>query len=83
MQIVSGLRADDLAQRLIRVAASEGEAAAAASLRFAGLTSVTPIAGTASQAGADGDGAVGCPTARTTTSYPSTQSTRSPVDGET
>ncbi|WP_341935331.1 phage minor capsid protein [Microbacterium sp. LWO14-1.2] len=50
MQIVSDLREEDLANRLIAIAASEGEAAAAASLRFAGLNAVAPITGTSSQA---------------------------------
>lgn len=50
MQIVSDLRREDLATRLIGIAATEGEAAAAASLRFAGRNAVAPIAGTASQA---------------------------------
>ncbi|MFF3029140.1 phage minor capsid protein [Microbacterium sp. NPDC057944] len=50
MRIVSDLRSEDLAKRLVSIAASEGEAAAAASLRFASLNAVAPIAGTASQA---------------------------------
>lgn len=50
MQIVSDLRAEDLADRVIRIAATEGEAAAAAALRFAGVNAVAPIAGTSSQA---------------------------------
>lgn len=50
MQMVSDLRREDLAHRVIAMAATEGEAAAAASLRFAGLNAVAPIAGTASQA---------------------------------
>lgn len=49
-QIVSDLRAEDLATRLIALAASEGEAAAAASLRFAGFNAIAPIPGTSSQA---------------------------------
>lgn len=50
MQIVSDLRAEELADRVIRIAATEGEAAAAAALRFAGVNAVAPIAGTSSQA---------------------------------
>lgn len=50
MQIVSDLRTENLAARLVEIAASEGEAAAAASLRFAGIQAVAPVAGTASQA---------------------------------
>lgn len=50
MQMVSDLRREDLANRVIALAATEGEAAAAASLRFAGLSTITPIPGTASQA---------------------------------
>lgn len=50
MQMVSDLRREDLANRVIALAAAEGEAAAAASLRFAGLSTITPIPGTASQA---------------------------------
>lgn len=50
MQIVSDLKAENLAARLVEIAASEGEAAAAASLRFAGIQAVAPITGTASQA---------------------------------
>ncbi|MCT1395662.1 hypothetical protein M4D51_07970 [Microbacterium sp. p3-SID338] len=50
MHMVSDLRAEGMAARLIEIAASEGEAAAAASLRFAGLNAVAPIAGTSSQA---------------------------------
>lgn len=50
MQIVSDLRTEDLANRLIGLAATEGEAAAAASLRFAGTPSLVPVAGTSSQA---------------------------------
>lgn len=48
MQIVSDLRREDLANRIIGIAASEGEAAAASALRLAG--SLTPVTGTASQA---------------------------------
>ncbi|WP_350351888.1 phage minor capsid protein [Microbacterium sp. A8/3-1] len=50
MQMVSDLRREDLANRVVALAAAEGEAAAAASLRFAGLSTITPIPGTASQA---------------------------------
>lgn len=50
MQIVSDVRAEGLAERLVQIAATEGEAAAAAVLRFAGLNAVTPIVGTSSQA---------------------------------
>jgi len=50
MQIVSDLRAEGLAERLVQIAATEGEAAAAAVLRFAGLNAVAPIVGTSSQA---------------------------------
>jgi len=50
MQMVSDLRDEDLANRVIRIAATEGEAAAAASLRFAGLTGIAPITGTSAQA---------------------------------
>lgn len=48
VQIVADLRSEDLANRLIGIAASEGEAAAAAALRFA--QTVAPVAGTSSQA---------------------------------
>jgi len=48
IQIVSDLRREDIANRVIGIAASEGEAAAAAALRFAG--SLTPVTGTSSQA---------------------------------
>lgn len=50
MQIVSDLRSEDLANRLIGLAATEGEAAAAASLRFAGMPSLAPVLATSSQA---------------------------------
>jgi len=50
MQIVSDLRGEGLAERLVQIAATEGEAAAAAVLRFAGLNAVAPIVGTSSQA---------------------------------
>lgn len=50
MRIVSELRSEDLANRLISIAATEGEAAAAASLRFAGAQVAVPITGTAAQA---------------------------------
>lgn len=50
MQMVSDLRDEDLANRVIRIAATEGEAAAAASLRFAGLNAIAPITGTSAQA---------------------------------
>lgn len=50
LQIVSDLRREDLANRLVTIAANEGEAAAAASLRFAGVPRVAPVVGTASQA---------------------------------
>lgn len=46
-QIVSDLRSEDLANRLIGIAASEGEAAAAAALR---MTGAAPVPSTASQA---------------------------------
>ena len=46
-QIVSDLRSEDLANRLIGIAASEGEAAAAAALR---MTGALPVPSTASQA---------------------------------
>mgnify|MGYP001547985512 CR=1 FL=1 len=49
MQIVSDLRREDLAKRVISIAATEGEAAAAAALRFTGRA-FTPIAGTSAQA---------------------------------
>lgn len=49
MQIVSDLRREDLANRVIGIAATEGEAAAAAALRFTGRT-FTPITGTSAQA---------------------------------
>lgn len=49
MQIVSDLRREDLAKRVIGIAATEGEAAAAAALRFTGRA-FTPIAGTSAQA---------------------------------
>lgn len=48
MQIVSDLRREDLANRIISIAASEGEAAAAAALRFTGP--LTPVTGTSAQA---------------------------------
>ncbi|WP_217183379.1 phage minor capsid protein [Streptomyces sp. AC495_CC817] len=48
MQIVSDLRREDLANRIIGIAATEGEAAAAAALRFTGV--FTPITGTSAQA---------------------------------
>lgn len=50
MQIVSDLRGEDLANRVINLAATEGEATAAASLRFAGVPSLPPVAATSSQA---------------------------------
>lgn len=50
MQIVSDLRSEDLANRIIGIAAVEGEAAAAHALGFAGRQAVAPVAGTASQA---------------------------------
>lgn len=50
MQIVSDLRREDLANRIIGIAASEGEAAAAAALRFTGARAFTPITGTSAQA---------------------------------
>ncbi|MDR6867522.1 hypothetical protein J2Y69_002126 [Microbacterium resistens] len=50
LQMVSDLRAEDLAHRLIRIAAEEGEAAAAASLRFAGTPPLSALPGTSSQA---------------------------------
>lgn len=50
LQIVGDLRSEDLANRLIGLAATEGEAAAAASLRFAGAPSLAPVAATSSQA---------------------------------
>ncbi|MCK2024581.1 hypothetical protein KZC52_16760 [Microbacterium sp. kSW2-24] len=50
LQIVSDLRREDLANRLVTIAANEGEAAAAASLRFAGVPRVAPVVGSASQA---------------------------------
>lgn len=48
LRIVSDLRDEGLAQRVIGIAASEGEAAAAATLRFTG--SLTPVTGTSAQA---------------------------------
>lgn len=48
VQIVSDLRSEDLARRVIGIAAAEGEAAAAAALRF--VPGVAPVAGTAAQA---------------------------------
>lgn len=48
LQIVSDLRDEGLAQRVIGIAASEGEAAAAATLRFTGT--LTPVTGTSAQA---------------------------------
>lgn len=48
MQIIGDLRSEDLANRLIGLAASEGEAAAAAALRF--TPGIAPVAGTSSQA---------------------------------
>jgi hypothetical protein len=48
--MVERLRVSDLTRRVIEVAATEGEAAAAATLRFAGVNAVAPVAGTASQA---------------------------------
>jgi hypothetical protein len=50
MQIVSDLRDEGLANRVIRIAATEGEAAAAHALSFGGRQAVAPVAGTASQA---------------------------------
>lgn len=49
MQIVSDLRREDFAKRVIGIATTEGEAAAAAALRFTGRA-FTPIAGTSVQA---------------------------------
>lgn len=48
LEIVSQLRGEGLAERLIGIAATEGEAAAAASLRMAGA--LPPVTGTAAQA---------------------------------
>lgn len=48
LQLVSDLRDERLAQRVIGIAASEGEAAAAATLRFTGT--LTPVTGTSAQA---------------------------------
>lgn len=50
LRIVSDLRREDLANRIIRIAATEGEAAAAHALGFGGRQAVAPVAGTASQA---------------------------------
>lgn len=50
LQIVSDLRSEDLANRIIRIAATEGEAAAAYALGFGGRQTVAPIAGTSAQA---------------------------------
>ena len=47
VEIVADLRSEDLATRILNIAATEGEAAAAASLRFA--STVSPVTGTAAQ----------------------------------
>lgn len=50
MQIVSDLRREELANRIVGIAAREGEAAAAAALRFTGAQAFAPITGTSAQA---------------------------------